>query len=771
MAKSRRRLAGALSLALLLPALWLRLTQLTSLPVFVDEGTHVFWARQYTAGQATYPFFMDGRMLAVVVYARFGLDGPAPLWTGRAAAALCASLNVAAALAVGRQLGGRRAGWLAGLVYALLPFTVFHERQMLADTLATAFGSVMLIGLLRLRTQRPWSAVLFFGLGLAGAVLAKLNAALYLCLPALAVMVWPRDERERSRLIRRLLAGLALAAALAGAFLFMERARLGASSGVMVAPALSPVQCPPALCAGDWAEQARRLPGALGSLGEMVSPYLGWPLAVLALAGAALARSRRLALWLALATGAMILVVVVSVRDVIFPRYLLYVAPPVVALAAAGLLAVVQRTPGQLRRPAALLGGLLLLSPAPNTLALITHPMEARLAPVDQRQYLTGVYTGAGFAEAAGAVLAREAGAAPPALLVIRTAWHLLPLAAQAASGQLNTPTAADLTWPQVEAALADGRAVYLLDEAPPGQARRDPNPADLAFIPRPGEAAALRVRRFTAGGGLRPLFDALFIRPDAFLDTYDALLAEAADDGAWLAPYPPHQAWLLAERPGAARARVLDLGGAQPWDAAGAVAALADAVAAGPPAQVRAVFLQETRLDPGRRVEAWLAGALFHERERWFGPVRVVDFAGTGVPAVTLTPGLEFPDGLRLETLAVLDVEARPGGVVRVQAAWRGGAAAPRAAYKVFVHLFQGDRLIAQHDGQPVGELRPTTTWRAGETVVDRVALRVPPEAPAGVYALRLGLYDLLTQARLTGRLADGSTVEFFEGGAVTVR
>jgi hypothetical protein len=62
---------------------------------------------------------------------------------------------------------------------------------------------------------------------------------------------------------------------------------------------------------------------------------------------------------------------------------------------------------------------------------------------------------------------------------------------------------------------------------------------------------------------------------------------------------------------------------------------------------------------------------------------------------------------------------------------------------YHVFVHLVDetGQRL-AQSDGQPALWTRPTTTWAAGETIVDRHGLWLPAGLPSGTYQLRVGLY-----------------------------
>jgi hypothetical protein len=67
-----------------------------------------------------------------------------------------------------------------------------------------------------------------------------------------------------------------------------------------------------------------------------------------------------------------------------------------------------------------------------------------------------------------------------------------------------------------------------------------------------------------------------------------------------------------------------------------------------------------------------------------------------------------------------------------------------PSADYIVFVHAldssggiaFQGDHPLKNAAGQP------TSSWAAGEAVIDRFPMTPPPGHPAGAYPLRIGLY-----------------------------
>jgi hypothetical protein len=79
----------------------------------------------------------------------------------------------------------------------------------------------------------------------------------------------------------------------------------------------------------------------------------------------------------------------------------------------------------------------------------------------------------------------------------------------------------------------------------------------------------------------------------------------------------------------------------------------------------------------------------------------------------------------------------------------WRARAPIPRN-YKVFVHAAKPDGfVVAQHDAQPLNDLRPTTTWAVGDPVRDNHGLALPPDYH-GELTLKLGLYDPNTGERL---------------------
>jgi hypothetical protein len=123
-----------------------------------------------------------------------------------------------------------------------------------------------------------------------------------------------------------------------------------------------------------------------------------------------------------------------------------------------------------------------------------------------------------------------------------------------------------------------------------------------------------------------------------------------------------------------------------------------------------------------------------------------------TATPTVVPGPGIAV--GVTLGNVAQLvgydvDVtEVVAGQPVGLTLYWRALEGAASGEYSVFNHMVSPPpdvRMIAQHDGVPVGGTRPTSSWVAGELIEDYHQLVFKPEELGflGVTELRVGLYD----------------------------
>lgn len=111
----------------------------------------------------------------------------------------------------------------------------------------------------------------------------------------------------------------------------------------------------------------------------------------------------------------------------------------------------------------------------------------------------------------------------------------------------------------------------------------------------------------------------------------------------------------------------------------------------------------------------------------------------GYSLQGVRLRPGLETQD-----TVTRADAAIYPGDFVLASLLWRSLRGIDQN-YVAFVHLIDGQgKAWAIHDNQPNATLQATSSWVPGQTIPDRYLLRMPEDAPAGVYRLEVGFYHV---------------------------
>lgn len=206
---------------------------------------------------------------------------------------------------------------------------------------------------------------------------------------------------------------------------------------------------------------------------------------------------------------------------------------------------------------------------------------------------------------------------------------------------------------------------------------------------------------------------------------------------------------------------------------------------------------------DPDGIVEDALNTIRYKLDDRWFGNVRLatwvkgserygrplierpVIFGDTiALDRIDAAPALAGTGLYRTDVDAPkrpLVVAAAPDDVVTLYAAW--SASAPTSVdYTVFTQLLDAEgHLVATRDMRPHGGMSATSTWRVVKpewvglyddklpegAVVDLIALRIPSDTPPGDrYRLVIGLYDPATGQRL----APDTGGDAFEVAKVTV-
>src|SRR5262245_56395992 len=201
----------AAAVVVLLVALVARLVGLTSESLWFDEG-HSLLVAHMAPAEAVASLARDVHpplyFLALGGWVRVFGDSDAAL---RSLSVLFGMVAVAATMALGRRLGGARAGMVSGLLAAVSPFLVAASQEIRPYSLLFALAALSTIALLRL-ADRPesWARRATYSLALA-ALLYTHAVALFVGLVQ-ATWVVVRVARPRPGDAPRLLEGAFLAA-------------------------------------------------------------------------------------------------------------------------------------------------------------------------------------------------------------------------------------------------------------------------------------------------------------------------------------------------------------------------------------------------------------------------------------------------------------------------------------------------------------------------------------------------------------------------------
>jgi hypothetical protein len=148
----------------------------------------------------------------------------------------------------------------------------------------------------------------------------------------------------------------------------------------------------------------------------------------------------------------------------------------------------------------------------------------------------------------------------------------------------------------------------------------------------------------------------------------------------------------------------------------------------------------------------SWLETHGYRVEDRWFGDHNL---------ALYLAPHYETPGvGPRVETATFegqielrypsVDAHLHPGDALALPLQWRPLAEMDND-YKVFVHIgMPGVPPAAQSDGEPKNGLSPTSSWQAGDEIVDRRGILLPGDISPGRHQVLVGLYRPSDGSRL---------------------
>ena len=181
--------------------LGLRLHNLDSIPLFIDEAIHIEWSEDVKHG-ALLQHAWSGRLLLPYYLLAFQ---PAihAVWVARAALLLVSCVGCAASAAIAGRYGGLKAALLAIMLCGFSPMLFFFDRLVLADTMLHVAITVWVWSLLRAfdRAKPSGALALSSGVIFVVAMGAKATALLLLPLPltvAWLIATWPVADRIKS---------------------------------------------------------------------------------------------------------------------------------------------------------------------------------------------------------------------------------------------------------------------------------------------------------------------------------------------------------------------------------------------------------------------------------------------------------------------------------------------------------------------------------------------------------------------------------------------
>lgn len=736
---------------LLLPAQWL-------------EAMHLLRVDLVLSGSPfDHPMSMRKWMSVPTLALTFRPGGPEGLWLARVFSALLGILNIAGALALGRMLfQDRRVGLLAGLIYAVLPLAVFHERQALSDPLfVTLVTFVTLLSLVYARQPSLKWAVLL-GATLAGAYLAKVATLPYFFLPGLAILLFtPRKGWVKA--IGYYTGSLVLMIALITfAYAFYYQANpsdYGSLTEAIIGQiiGLSPSGAAPS--GGYGSALARQF----ADLVDVTGVYVGWAMLLLSLSGLLIAllsgRQWREAVFIVFPAFIFLTPIIVSglstgnLREPYLPgRYILQHGAPLAALAALTLIVLIQhawRVTGTVGALAsvALIG--LTIGPAIwFDATLLVNPREAHLTRIDDSEYLSGYNSGYGHVEVAEYLMGiREQEDADAVHMLVN--GNFIQVEAYIGNGerigsvdQLRPSSALQQQW--LTERLAAGEPVFIMNQI---------HSTIGSFSSEPHGTLLEETARFDSPAGELEIYRVVGAQGDLARGIYAESVPapqQMTEDYAAIGPTLADSVYIFPEGQSAGFDQPTQALIAETWpltedEAEQMVSSLGSANNA-----FDVVLIDESNSDPNRVLASALQTNLFWMSESFEGLLRRQRFmAGPAELDFQPVNGV-FENVIQINTAAIVDQETTPGGSVRLALRW--GTTAPIAdSFTIFVHLFDPNlNLVAQTLNVPGNGLYPMTSWQPGDVIEDRYAFQLPGGIPLGTYQVWVGVTDEEKELRL---------------------
>lgn len=169
-------------------------------------------------------------------------------------------------------------------------------------------------------------------------------------------------------------------------------------------------------------------------------------------------------------------------------------------------------------------------------------------------------------------------------------------------------------------------------------------------------------------------------------------------------------------------------------------------------------IFWATEQADPDQFIERGLAKTTYKASDEWHGGVRLTEYVSAGIPDMpTFQSGVDFGDEILLASYKYPAPPQPVTGFVPIELEWSPMHVPPSTHFKVFAQLLDAQgQLVSQRDSEPQDGYYPTSQWSAGASVVDRLAIPIPPGLVPGEYRVIVGLYRGDTGERLRASTGD---------------
>jgi 4-amino-4-deoxy-L-arabinose transferase-like glycosyltransferase len=368
-------------------------------PYFVDEGAYAVFVDK--ASRSWHDLFVSYTLGREPLQTWLGIPmvklGLTALTAVRIISIVAGLLAVGVIGLLGRRLGGNRVGLAAAALCVVMPFFLVNQSMGTVESMVV----LIMVGALYLQIEharRPQlSTALLLGLVIGAGTLTKESTKPALALLPLSLLCFDWSPEGRRERLRTWLWGVAI---VVGLFV-LAQLLLHASSRY---PELTAHRNTPLYTVRSVKDVLTDPFGSWGIAWSAYRPaffqYVSIPLLVAAAAGTVLAWRRDRGLTLVLLTWTVVpLLISLSFTTLPFPRHVLYVVPPALALMALALVEGADWITGRVRGRAGpalvAVAALLVLLPALRLdWRLLAHPDTAKYPGLDQK-YVSGTAGGA----------------------------------------------------------------------------------------------------------------------------------------------------------------------------------------------------------------------------------------------------------------------------------------------------------------------------------------------------------------------------------------